>query len=171
MLRRFFSKYVAIVAKAGRLSQVVSFLLAILSAVSLFDLLSALLRMQDLDFVSRNLYDICVAVAFHFLILATLSIRFAILFRNSLSAAWRSQLLWVVSLVWIYLYEIVTRGRLFDDPSSSASTCIDCFYFSTFRYATVTFTVVFISYPVISFLCEALIWIVAFFGSFEKRRA
>lgn len=114
--------------------------------LSLYDLLVALGH-ADNGFLLENRSRIYMGIFFQSFLAILFAIRFFVLWRINDRRVWFSQGLWLVGLASIYFYNVATTGR-FD--LSQTPNCIDCFYYDSFRYSSVGFTLLFLAYLVVS---------------------
>jgi hypothetical protein len=149
-------------------SQVTCFLLSMFAALSLYDLAVAL-NAADAGFLAANRGEIRVAVIFHVLLIVIFTCRFFMLSRISRGRQWFSQLLWLVSMVAIYSYMVLSTGSF--DLNATSKNCMDCFYYQTFRYSSVGFTEVFLAYLFLSPFKEILFAVFPIFGRREQERS
>lgn len=144
-------------------SQLTCFLLSMVAVLSLYDLAVAL-NGADADFLATNRSEIRIAIFFHVLLIIIFICRFFTLSQTSKARPWLSQLLWLVGIFAIYSYMVLTTGSF--DPNATSKNCIDCFYYQTFRYSSVGFTMVFLAYLFLSPFKEILF---AVFPIFRRR--
>lgn len=169
MISHWISNYVELLWTSKIVTQMSCFLLVMISFMSLGELLYALTRFVPDGFLGENQFNITVGVFFHLLIAVIFFSRFCVLWRVSRRRVWYSQILWISGVLTIYSYIIATRGSLFENPDDPFANCMDCFYLSTFRYASATFTVIFLFYLWISVLKEVAFGIIAFSQVISKK--
>ena len=162
MFRKAILNYVQIFRTTRLISLIVTLLLIFVSLWSLVELVYPSLLYADDAFLRENEKDLAIGIIFHIFISAVFLFRLIALLKLTDRRIWLSQIAWILGLVVLYAYIVVTRGSLFEDPNSPTIGCMDCFYFSTFRYASPTFTVVFLLYPLLSVFKEIVLGIWAF---------
>ena len=152
--------YVEILRLTRMWSQLTSFLLSMFAALSLYDLAVALYGAES-NFLATNRREIRIAVFFHAFLIIIFTCRFFTLLRIRVGRPWFSQLLWLVGIVAIYVYMVLSTGSF--DPNATSKNCMDCFYYQTFRHSSVGFTVVFLAYLFLSPVKEILFALFAVF--------
>jgi len=154
MIKHWIASYERLTYSARFLSQGASFILVIISLLSFGEFSIRLVRFADGWYWRENQSNIVIAVVFHLLILSIFMFRFLVLMQPNTRRLWFAQILWLLGLISIYGFIVVTRGSFFANPNDPVENCIDCFYFSTFRYASATYTVIFLFYPWLSMFKE-----------------
>ena len=69
--------------------------------------------------------------------------------------------MWALGVTTIYFYAYST-GRVLGLTAESYQNCMDCFYYQTFLYASESFTLVFLFYPMIAIFKELSVVFTAF---------
>jgi hypothetical protein len=157
--------YGELLKRTKLLSQLATFVLFMAALLSFSENIYQIVRFADWGFIQTNKESMLIGVGFQFLITVILFSRFVAL--QSERFGW-SFLLWVSLLLTTYFYIAATRRSFFANPNDLGSGCMDCFYYDTFSYASVTFTVIFLCYPLISIFKELTLISVTSINAFKK---
>lgn len=169
MFRKLVFNYIQLIKTTRFVSLIVSLLLVLVSLWSLVELVYPLFRYADAWYLRENEKNIAIGIIFHIVISAIFLFRFSALLNLTFRRIWFSQIAWILGLVVIYAYMVTTRGSLFENADDPSIGCMDCFYFLTFRYATPTFTVVFLLYPLLSVVKQIALGILAFIQAVSSK--
>ncbi|MGI9054336.1 MAG: hypothetical protein ACR2F2_00905 [Pyrinomonadaceae bacterium] len=126
MFAKWLEEYRDIFSETGFMSQLLTFLIAVISIFSVYSVLRA--GYQVPEYVKTHWESYWISVVFHLLIVFYFGVRFVLLFSSSKRSFWLSQLFWVLGFITLFAWRSYTSESLygFFNVVRPEPNCFDC---------------------------------------------
>ena len=159
---KFIESYRNILTSARLFSKATSFLMAIFLMLEIFSSFYLYYFRAERNWLNDYWNNILVSLGFQTFISLTFLLRFALLNFKNCKFVWFAQFTWLLSWSSIIFYQLITSRILFGSFYGKREfSCVDCFYFDTFLWASDKLTVILIAYQFLSPIKQLLLFVSA----------
>lgn len=167
---KFIESYRQNLINTRSFSKITSFLMVICLFVEISENLYLYFFHAEQNWINEYWSKIVISLSFQSFIAVVILIRFVLLcFRNP-KFIWYAQFAWLISWSSIVFYHLATSKILFGSFFGKRKfSCMDCFYYDTFLWASASLTVILLFYEFISPIKQVIIFVSGLMSKVETQ--